>query len=350
MEIKTRPITKAEKQLAQTFQAFLIPILKYNKDQYKSQKSMHDLYEGLEPYHSKKFARPVIGKLSEVFEIEDHNKRQLEVSLKLNEANKQKLDQAIQEFSNGNLDFNLSFKSVEYKPLHIPPNFLKRSGLGSFFSGGKTKSILESFDDQDMQDIVDADLNGRKTYLSLNLDEPDWQKYAYFVQHLTDDDTVTLSADEKITWLKYNSNPERELLFKLVDDYQYNNDKRHVEKIMSLIERDQDVKALNAPFRQIKTVYRGIASDDIITSEFITQQDRETKYVSTTPDRKTALQFSERRGHLDKEANSKHSYIITYQCKPKAIQFVTDIFGRVFGEVDYVLDATKATAKVTKVR
>ena len=348
MEIKTRPITKAERLLATEFQSFLTLIYTYNADQHKTGKTVHDLYDDLKAY-GQKFARSVKTKLEEFFEIEEHNQSKLEVSLKFNDSNKKKLDAAIQAFSEGDLNFDLNFKSAEYKALNVPSNFLERSASASFFSGGKSKGLLDSFTKSEMKDVIDTKLD-QLTYLSLTSNESDWQKYVYFIQSLTDKDVMTLTDSEKITWLKYTSNPEREHLFKLIDDYQYSNDKRYIEQIVALIEKDADIKALNDVYRSTKVVYRGIASDNILDAAEIVKLDREAKYVSTTPDKRTALQFSERRGHLEKEARSKYSYLITYNCKPKAVLFATDIFGRVFGEVDYVLDVTKATAKVLKVR
>ena len=346
MRLQTRPITEKEIDICKQFQQFLIPVLNFNKKRYIELEDAVQLNEALTKFKSLEYAQPILESLKEYFDAGKRNVSLLNSVVKKIKSDTIELDKAIKKFESGDFNFHLDVVDYEHASSHLSNTFLERSGAASFFSGGKTDKLLESFTKTDMEQVIDKKIKGQ-TYLNLK-DSSDWEKIVFFIKNLTTKKEVNVTDAE--SWLKYNETPERKRLFKLVEDYQFNNDKREIAEIVRLIKADPDICVLNEKYTKIKVVYRGIASNELIAVKDIVKEDLRQRFVSVTPIEKVAQRFAERRGHMDTEANSKHSYIITYKCKPGAVLFSTDLFGRAYNEVDYVLDTTKAKATVTKTR
>ena len=347
IKIPTRSISDKELALCLAFQEFLKLVNVYNLKGghflYYKEHSVGDLIElkkSIKHFATYEFYKEVGDKIDSSIHKQKSNEKKLNEAESYIKAIKIEIDEAIKKFQRGSTDIKLNLKNIEIEKIYVPKSFIECN-----FKPSKN-SILHNFTQDEIEEFLTTKIKG---YTHLNLDQDaDWEKIVYFVQNLTDKKEVELKDPE--SWLRFNMTPQRKTLFELVKKYQYNNDKKHIEEIASLINSDPVVKQLNEKYTKTKIVYRGIASDERLDLKAIIKEDKKRKYISTSPSRYTAEQFAEGRTNLNDEVKSEYSYVVTYTCKPGAVLFSTDLFGRIFGEIDYVLDTSKAKASVSETR
>lgn len=338
MELTTRKISTNEIKICTDFKNILKDVYEYNKDH-----DLDKLYNSIKDYNYD-FLDEIKNHFKEFSDSKSHNESRIKLFQNKIEQNYKLIDRAISLYSQGKFDFELPEK-LDLKSFSQKKEFISKDILSSFFSAGKVLGLVSKFNKDDVEDLMNLKLENKKTALNLK-PEMSWQHIVFFMKNLTDKDEIKIGSNFNI-WMRFNSSDDYKELENLIEQYQQSNDKKVIPRILEIINSNPIIKEKNDEYKSIKTLYRGIGSEEPLSNKDIEAQDKKSKYISTTPHKNVAKRFAKGIGHLESEdiSRNEYQYIIEYSTSHDSILFSTELTGEMYNETDIIIDATKATIK-----
>lgn len=354
-----RPITDEERNLAIAFQSVLRILYHYfieNKtgkiDKTFDYNDFYPMLRKLKPYSNypffkniKQFLVNIDKDLKElksaneipIQDIEQYTKRCENALLSGNEQAFITYAQNLQQLHINNR--NKPLRQYQFHPLHKQD--------WSLFGG--TNGLLTHFEKEDQEKLLNFNLS-KPLYTYLTIPENklyDYEFMVWWIMHLKlNSKPVQISENEFPKYAEFSNSGEKfEELKKAMSDFLHSNMKELLPKIMQLINEIPEIKMVNDEKKNsITKVYRGIALDEHDSIKKIIEQDKNTKYISTSKFEHVARRFALRIGHLESEDNrrSEEGIILTYEVTPNSILFDTKILGGIFNESEIVIDASKS--------